>query len=237
MFIKRLIHRFRFLNQAGVDNASGAAGTTSPAPAVVADQANTQVDTASTQTGTAAAALTPEQTAQAGADAVKAAEDAAKAKDAPKLEGAPETYEFKLAEGHTLDAGVQAQFEAVARELNLPNATAQKLIETMGPQIASAQALAAEKVKEEWTTAAKGDKEFGGDQLQANLGVAKKAMDAFGTPELKNFLNESGLGNHPEMIRMMYRAGKALSTDKFVPGSAGAGTGKSAAKTLYPNSN
>ena len=120
-------------------------------------QATTQVDTASTQTGTAAAAPTPEQIAQqvadtAKAEADKATADAAKVeadKLAVKPEGAPEKYEIKLAEGHTLDASVQSQFEAVARELNLPNAAAQKLIETMGPQIAQAQADAVAKVHTE----------------------------------------------------------------------------------------
>jgi hypothetical protein len=74
-------------------------------------------------------------------------------------------------------------------------------------------------------TNSKGDKEFGGDKLSENLGVAKKALDAFGTAELRSLLNQSGLGDHPEVIRFMYRAGKAISEDRFVGGAPAVGKG------------
>ena len=65
------------------------------------------------------------------------------------------------------------------------------------------------------------DKEFGGPALAENLSVAKKALDAFGTAELRTLLNESGLGNHPEIVRLFFRAGKAISEDRVVTGSTG----------------
>ena len=66
------------------------------------------------------------------------------------------------------------------------------------------------------------DEEFGGENLSSNLEVAKSALDAFGTDPLKQLLAESGLGNHPEVIRFMYRAGKAISEDSYVGNSQGA---------------
>lgn len=192
---------------------------------------------------TDAPALTPEQIAQAendkaAADAASAAkneEDAKAAKDAEALKHAPEKYDLKAAEGSTLNPEVQALFETVAKELDLPNAAAQKLVETMGPKIAQAQAAQFAQIQADWTTQAKGDKEFGGDNLNANLAVAKKALDTFGTPELKTLLNETGLGNHPEIIRAFVRAGRAISPDKFVPAGGGSNTPRDPAKTLYPN--
>jgi len=71
-------------------------------------------------------------------------------------------------------------------------------------------------------------------KLAESLGTAKKALDAFGTPELQTLLNESGLGNHPEIIRFMVRAGRAISQDTFVPAGRQAGEGD--ARRLYPNS-
>jgi hypothetical protein len=59
--------------------------------------------------------------------------------------------------------------------------------------------------------------------LAENLSVAKKALDAFGSPELRVLLEQSGLGNNPEVIRFMFRAGKAISEDSFVGRSTGAG--------------
>ena len=49
-------------------------------------------------------------------------------------------------------------------------------------------------------------------------------------------LEESGLGNHPEVIRVFYRAGKAISEDRFVAGQAGK-TNQGDARRLYAASN
>lgn len=138
-------------------------------------------------------------------------------------EGAPEKYEFIAPEGKEFDAEVIGQFSDIAKELNLTQEAAQKLVETMGPKIAERQMAQVEMVRNEWAQQAQSDKEFGGDKLQENLAVAKKALDSFGTPELRALLNESGLGNNPEVIRFMFRAGKAISEDTFVGNSVGAG--------------
>ena len=66
--------------------------------------------------------------------------------------------------------------------------------------------------------------------------VAKKALETFGTPELRTLLNESGMGNNPEVIRAFYRVGKAISEDKFVSGKATPADANDA-RSLYPNSN
>jgi hypothetical protein len=143
-------------------------------------------------------------------------------KDGDAPQGAPEKYEFQAPEGKEFDAEVIGQFSDIAKELNLSQEAAQKLVETMGPKIAERQMAQVEMVRNEWAQQAQADKEFGGDKLQENLAVAKKALDSFGSPELRALLNESGLGNNPEVIRFMYRAGKAISEDSFVGNSTGA---------------
>jgi hypothetical protein len=75
-----------------------------------------------------------------------------------------------------------------------------------------------------WADEVKTDKDIGGDKLAENLGVAKKALD-LGPPELKALLNESGLGNHPAVVKWAIAVGKALSEDKFVPATGGAAQG------------
>lgn len=143
-----------------------------------------------------------------------------------KPQGAPEKYEFKAPEGQQFDAEIIGKYSEVAKELNLTQDAAQKLVETMGPKIAERQIAQIEAIRNEWMQSAQIDKEFGGDKLQENLSVAKKALDSFGTPELRTLLQQSGLGNNPEIIRFMYRAGKAISEDTFVSSSAGANSGK-----------
>lgn len=159
-----------------------------------------------------------QQAGQEGQDTGNA--DGDKAGDTPK-QGAPEVYEFQAMEGQEFDPEVMKSFSEIAKELDLPQDAAQKVLDKVAPKILERQMQALENVRNEWAESARTDKEFGGDKLNDNLVVAKKALDSFGTPELRKLLNESGLGNHPEMIRLMYRAGKAISEDRFVGGTRG----------------
>lgn len=169
---------------------------------------------------TTKATPSPEPQAAKPVEAVKTEADQ---KDAPadKPASAPEKYEFKAPEGREFDAETIARFSEVAKELNLTNEAAQSILDKMGPQLASRQESQIKAIQNQWMQASTADKEFGGEKLTENLSVAKKALDAFGSPELRTLLNESGLGNHPEIIRILYRAGKAISEDQMVSGNKG----------------
>ena len=140
-------------------------------------------------------------------------------------EGAPEKYEFnaKVADApEELDPEVLTAFGEVAKELDLPQDAAQKVLDKVAPVIQAKQAKVLEQVKLEWANDSQADKEFGGENLAENLNVAKQALDAFGSDSLKSLLHETGFGNHPEIIRFMYKAGKAISEDSYVGNSEGA---------------
>lgn len=166
------------------------------------------------------------------ADGAKPEGDAGKDGEKP---GAPEQYEFKAIEGAEVSADSLADFSEVAKELGLPQDAAQKILDKMAPALARRQAEAIEGVKTQWADAARSDKEFGGDKLAENLSVAKKALDSFGSPELRTLLNESGLGNHPEVIRLLVRTGKAISEDGLVQGTRAVAADANPAKRLFPN--
>lgn len=141
--------------------------------------------------------------------------------DDKKGEGAPEAYNFTPPEGEVLHEAVVTQFSEVAKELNLTQEQAQKIIDKMAPAITANQNAAYATVREGWAQETATDSEFGGENLAENLAVAKKALDTFGTPELKQLLNDTGLGNHKEVIRVFFRAGKLISEDSFVGGNGG----------------
>jgi hypothetical protein len=147
--------------------------------------------------------------------------DAAKTEAPADAKATPEAYEFKAPEGRAFDTEVIAEYSKVAKELNLSQEAAQRVLDAVGPKLAERQAAQIEAIRNGWADNSKADKEFGGEKLSENLSVAKKALDAFGTAELRALLNESGLGNHPEIIRFMVRAGKAISEDRFVAGTKG----------------
>lgn len=151
-----------------------------------------------------------------------------------KAEGAPEKYEFKAGEGVELDTEALKDFEPVARELNLTNEQAQKLVDAYPKILAGVQQRQAEawqKQTEGWAETVKADKEIGGDKLTANLSAAQRALDQFGTPELKEYLNATGLGNHPDLVKTFVKIGKAMSEDGMVDGSNQGQ--RSAAEVLY----
>ena len=140
-------------------------------------------------------------------------------------EGAPENYEFnsKVADApNELDPEVLTAFGDVAKELNLPQEAAQKVLDKVAPVIQAKQAKALEIAKADWVSNSQADEEFGGEKLNDNLEIAKTALDAFGNDALKSLLVETGFGNHPEIIRFMYRAGKAISEDSYIGNSEGA---------------
>lgn len=145
---------------------------------------------------------------------------------------APEKYEFKPAEGQELDAEAVKAFEPIAKELNLSNEQAQKLVDVYGstimPHVMKQIDEQWSRQSEQWAEQVRADKDLGSD---VSIGAAQKAMDKFGSPELKQYLTETGLGNHPELVRIFANIGKAMSEDGLVTGNSGGA--KSAADVLF----
>lgn len=174
--------------------------------------------------------------ADASADNPPAA-DAKPEGEKPEGDDKPTEYEpFTLPEGLGVDEELLGEFKAEAKRLNLSQEDAQKFVDLQA-KAAARQAEQLASVRAQWADQSKTDKEFGGDALSENLGVAKKAMDAFATPELRKLLNDSGLGNHPEVIRTFVRVGKAISEDGRVVSGTRSTTSSDPAKRLFPNQN
>lgn len=132
-----------------------------------------------------------------------------------------------MPEGATVDEASMTSFQEWARTNNLTQEAAQAgldLAVTMQKAQAQAYVDSIRAQVQQWATQAEADGEFGGtpDKFAQSKAVARRALDQFGSPELKKMLMESGLGSHPEIIRAFYRAGQAISPDTFVPGPAGA---------------
>lgn len=161
-------------------------------------------------------------------------ESQAKTDEATTEVKAPESYEFAMPDGVELDEKAVGEFTEIAKELKLPQDQAQKLVDLYAKRV-QGQVEAHKTLVEGWATSVKADKDIGGDKLPESLATARKAVDAFGSPELKNLLNTSGLGNHPEFVKLMYRAGKAISEDRFVIGGESGAVNTDIAKSLYPN--
>jgi len=189
-----------------------------------------------TDSGTQDAAPPVAETAapvvEQGAQATASADNppAAESDQAQAVEYEP----FALPEGVSVDEALLGEFKATAKELGLSQEGAQKLADIQVKAEMKRQQMV-EQVKTQWAEQSKADPEFGGERLGESLGTAKKAMDAFATPEMRKLLNESGFGNHPEVIRHFIRVGKAISEDGRIVSGTKAVTPSDPARRLFPN--
>jgi hypothetical protein len=142
------------------------------------------------------------------------------------LFGAPEaSYEITgLPEGVTVDTEALAAFEPIAKELGLSNEGMSKvaaaytqilpqvearIVDALQSDIAAQQASWANDTIE----AVKTNPVFEGKPLADVQAVAAKALDRFGSPEFRQFLADTGLGNNPEMMKFAYQAGSKIAED------------------------
>lgn len=160
----------------------------------------------------------------------------------------PEKYELTAPEGMTLDDEAVQMADPVFRELNLTNEQAQKLMPIAGEfaQRAGAAALAKHQLdqaqtvtamRREWLENAKGDAEIGGANWDGTVSLAAKGLDALGFTKghpFRALLDETGFGNHPEMIRAMRRVGERVGEDTFERGGSGDAKPKSDRELFYP---
>lgn len=165
-------------------------------------------------------------------------------KDEGKPEGAPETYaDFKLPENMEISKEAMGEFTGLFKEANLPQEVAQKFVEKGAQAIQKAvddiynqwTDKMAQQVKS-WHESRAADKEIGGtDETQKKvLSDASHVVKSIGGESLMKALDETGAGNHPEIIRAFYRMRPYIGEDgKFISGNTG-GKPKTAAQALYP---
>jgi|19_taG_2_1085344.scaffolds.fasta_scaffold30745_2 hypothetical protein len=167
-------------------------------------------------------------------------------------EGVPDKYEFTLPEGVEVEITdrVQSQldaFHADAKDIGLSQAQVDRLVAgefKRGQEALQQGANGYQQRVSDWATETKADKELGGDDLAKNLSVAKLGMETFGTPELKQLFdkpspenpNGLGIGNHPEIIRLLHRAGLQVREDgDLVGGDGGKAESDASLRRMYPS--
>lgn len=172
-----------------------------------------------------------------------AAEPAAPAPDAPVI---PDAYDLTAPEGMTIDADLLTEATPIFKELGLSNEAASKVLPLAQSLITKTQEATVQQFidqgnqqRKAWLDEAKADPEIGGNKWDATLHTAGRGLDALGYGEgsaLRTLLNETGLGNHPEMIKAMAKIGGMVGEDgDFVRADAGAKVQLPLEKRLYPN--
>lgn len=191
-------------------------------------------ETASTPEGEASSETAETTTEAAETTATEATSETTETTEAETVDG-PIEYTFELPEGISMADETLEGLKSLAGDLKLDQAGADK-VKDLGVEMLkkweTANTEALETMKSDWADSAKADEEIGGAKFDENLAGARSAMEKFATPELKTFLNESGLGNHPEMIRLFWKLNAQISDDALVAGDA-APVPKTRAEVLF----
>lgn len=170
-----------------------------------------------------------------------------------EIYGAPDAYDFKsieLPEGIQFDDALAKKFEPVAKELNLSQESANKLVnllvEHQQSQLGNQKELIAAFKKQELEASVieyqkmmNSDVEMGAgdkDKLNAYIDVADKGYNAFASEGLKNTLEQLGLIYHPEIIKHFNKLGKLTGNDSIQQSTRPAGASERPADVLYGNS-
>jgi hypothetical protein len=202
------------------------------APAPAADQSQTTTPAPASGQPAPNTTLLGNQTNPQPGDGQKPA-DQKPANQAPVV---PEKYDLKLPDGSVFDAAHLEEVSAYAKELKLSTEQAQKLVERDNALVSGYREREQanwQKMVNDWSEKVKADPEIGGDKLDTNVQAARKALDRFGSPALKEMLNKTGAGNHPELVRIFAKIGQALADDKILNGSNGGKQPRDPAEVLY----
>lgn len=155
----------------------------------------------------------PEGEAQTTAD--EGQTEAGEAEGKPEEKQSEQEPEIQLPEGAEIDAEI---IEAAKSK------DPQKVIDAL-LTAQQKRAAAWEEHQKAMVATLKADKDFGGERFEYNVNLANRALMKFADPELLTLLKNTGLGNHPAVVKTFFRIGKANAEDS-VAGTAASPTKK-----------
>lgn len=219
-------------NQPAVDSAvatpsaspapSQASATPASATPPVEPKVEAPAAAAPVEAATPPAVTDAQAAALVAAGVERVAADKLAADTAAAAAAAPETYDIKpseaiakawAAEGRTLDP---ALIPALTPALKKAGVTASQFQEVAGAFLEYSQGAPAKNLERDLQTVAK-DPVLGGANYGNTLAAVKVASEAFADPGYLKLMNDAGLANHPEVVRVFQRIGAAMLKAKDSP--------------------
>lgn len=140
----------------------------------------------------------------------------------PQLPGTPDEYKFDVPEGVKLDEESVSEFRKFAFENKIPTELANKLIgfnlqiqkkateraiSEFNQKVDNGRKESERVLKGEWTT-----------NYDQNVALAQRVANKYLPENIKKYLNDSGFGDNPELVKAFYEIGKVLSEDTLAVG-------------------
>lgn len=161
---------------------------------------------------------------EGGAPAAPAPTEAAPAAPAPAepdksvVEGAVppltlESYKIELPETVKVDEGLLTEFRQAALDAKVEPAAAQKFAELYAKALGTQMEALVQQHKDNqaaWLAEIDKDPNFQGERRTQSLAVLGMAMKEYGSEEAARILNESGVGNHPAIVKYIYNLANGL---------------------------
>jgi hypothetical protein len=207
-----------------LDTATSTSQGDQAASTPAADSSSAQANAAAAAPKAAAPAKQPAKSAQPAAAPAKTTDS----KEAPAAESDDDllaepagSYELKHADGTAF--APSEGFGKVASKHGVSSAAAQELFAELAPSIQEqyhAKLIETHRAQANaWAKETRGDAEFGGDKLAANIGLVKAAL-ADAPKELVQSLQRSGYSNHLPTLKWLAEVGRMRSPDgKVVRGA------------------
>ncbi len=144
-------------------------------------------------------------------------------------------YDFKMPEGVTANQEAIDSLTPIMQRLGISQEDAQEIVSVqanIAAQANKAHQEAQVKTRESWIKNITADPELGGDKLEQTIQVANEGLNRVPFPGVKALLQQTGLGDHPDMIRLFHWVEGKLGDDTFVAGNQSRKTGLG----MYENS-
>jgi hypothetical protein len=145
--------------------------------------------------------------------------------------GAPEKYDFKPADGKTLDQAAIDRATPIFKELNLTQAQADKLMEVWNGRVddlSKENVKFVETMRASWRDQVNKDPEMAGklEQIKADIGAFKDTLPSKLRAEFEEAMNLTGAGDHPAFVKTFWKMSQALTEGKHVTGAGPSGQGQ-----------
>lgn len=131
----------------------------------------------------------------------------------------PDKYDFKMPDGTKVDESLIKEFRTAAHTSGLQPRQAQGLLDWFNKAqedrmagFSKTMTDGVDKLKSEW-----------GGKFDEKLGMASRAVKELGGDELISLLEETGLGNHPTLVKFFAKLGESTMESPLIVGDTGSG--------------
>ena len=135
----------------------------------------------------------------------------------------PDTYEITTSTGEQLNGEDLDKLNQVCKKAGITQKQAQMLFSAYESDVSNFNQQLQSSYNQQlqsWRDAVMNDRELGQENFEKTKANIKNVINRFGSSELSDFLNKSGLGYNPDFVRFVNKVGSLISNDNnFIGGN------------------